>query len=84
MSADLEGVKPWEDLGAIQTEAMLKIARAIRASDEATGMVLVPREATTEMRIAGWREFMCIPAQKDRMSLAYTAMIAAGGDDADV
>lgn len=50
---------------------------AIRQSDEAAGMVLVPREATQEMRAAGWTEFTCPPQQEDRIARVWRAMLAA-------
>ena len=53
------------------------LARAIRASDEAAGMVPVPREATQEMRAAGWTEFTCPPQQEDRIARVWRAMLAA-------
>lgn len=58
-------------------DAVRIFARAIRASDEAAGMVLVPRDATIEMIVAGTETWLCKAAMEDRAEACWGAMIAA-------
>jgi hypothetical protein len=63
----------------------LNAIKAIAASDEAAGYVLVPREATDDMTAAAfiaWAESMEGPiAQMLRIQNAVNAAIAAAKDD---
>lgn len=64
-------------LSKLEQDMWLRHARAIRASDEAAGRVLVPRVATDDMIVAGTEEWLRIRAMEDRAEVIWKAMIAA-------
>lgn len=68
----------WEHASSGLRHSCLHSARAIRASDEVTGMVLVPREATEEMIDVGAQE--CAADHESYRTMAretWEAMLAA-------
>ena len=71
--------EPIADGGHVMLTLWRHEARAIRASDEAAGLVLVPRECTVQMMKAFWKAG---PYPENAFQKGWTAMIAAheGGD----
>ena len=58
----------------IETDAALATFRTWLAEN---GMVVVPREATDDMEVAGTEDWLCERAMEDRALACWKAMIAA-------
>jgi ParB-like chromosome segregation protein Spo0J len=78
LGVSLSKVVGWDDYTDDGRAAIVEEMRAIRTSDEAAGMVLVPREATEEMIDVGAQE--CAADHESYRTMAretWKAMLAA-------